>query len=132
MEFNSFWDFFWVGAAGALALEVISLYKLRDRLGRLQEVLRNPYLWFVTLAMAAASGFFAWLVSSGTSGREVTPWQVFLSGTGADGLVRKALEKQQPPDRTESHQSDNKADPSNNDSDSSNQTTKLEKVKKFF
>src|SRR5947208_3211327 len=80
---------FAIGAAGALAGELLKLYEFRGKLSpaRFKRVSRSPVFWTVTIGMLAASGFVAWAVNGMTA---ATPFQVMLSGIGARGILSGA------------------------------------------
>lgn len=91
MNYQFFWDYFFLGAIGAACAEMLKIYELRGKLSskKYQSALRSPLFWSVTFGMLFASGFIAWAVNSLT---QLAPWQIVLSGIGARSLVRAPLE----------------------------------------
>lgn len=92
MEFTEFVDYFWVGAASAVAMELLKLYELRGKLHLKKFALlrRSPLFWAVVSGMAAASGFFAWVLNANAT--RPTVLQVALSGIAAQSILRKLIE----------------------------------------
>lgn len=83
--------YFWLGAGGALAFELLKLYELKGKLSQKRYVAlaRSPLFWGVVAGMLLASGFVAWAVNSGSS---VTALQAVMSGIGARSIIRSGLE----------------------------------------
>jgi hypothetical protein len=84
-----FFEYFIVGALGALASELLNLYEFRGKLPqkRFQALARAPLFWIVGFGMILSSGFIAWAVNA-ASDVAATPLQVVLTGIGARGIVR--------------------------------------------
>ena len=92
MEFVRFVDYFWVGAASAVAMELLKLYELRGKLHlrKFTRLRKAPLFWAVAIGMALASGFFAWVLNANSADPSVL--QVALSGIAAQSIIRKLIE----------------------------------------
>jgi hypothetical protein len=92
VEFSGFLDYFWVGSASAVAMELLKLYELRGKLHskKFSRLRRSPLFWIAVVGMAASSGFLAWAINANAS--DPTVLQVALSGIGAQSIVRKLIE----------------------------------------
>ncbi|MGK3961576.1 hypothetical protein WMF38_51775 [Sorangium sp. So ce118] len=85
-------EYWALGSAGALSLELMKAYELREKLttSKFRRLLRSKLFWLVELGMIFTSGFVAWLINA--AAQTATPWQVAVAGIAARGLLRSAGE----------------------------------------
>lgn len=82
-------EYFFLGMAGALSLEILKLYEYHHRLteSRFRKLVCSSLFWVVFLGMLVASGFIAWAVN--VDAKRTTVWGVVLTGMGARAIVRE-------------------------------------------
>ena len=82
-------EYFLLGAAGALSLEILKLYELRARLSlkKYRMLWRSWLFWLVVIGMLASSGFVAWAMFA--DAEDATVWHVVMTGMAARSIVRE-------------------------------------------
>ena len=91
MTFHPILQYFIIGAAGALCVQLITLY---DQFGKLEaakfyQMVRARLFWAVTLGMIFASGIVAWAVHADSNTARV--FDVFVAGIAARSIVGGVL-----------------------------------------
>ena len=92
INFENLPEYFMLGSFGALSVEIVRVYELKNKLHykKYQKVYKSILFWIVVIAFFSISGFFTWIMNENNP--NVTPWQLFFTGMGSSALIKKFSE----------------------------------------
>jgi hypothetical protein len=91
MIVNSFISFFFLGMAGAIALEALKFVEYSGKLSeaRFRKALRSIKFWCSLAALVLTAGFLTWAFFSNQE--KVWAWQLVITGAAARSVMRDAI-----------------------------------------
>jgi len=89
VNWEDFLNLFFLGAMGALSMEILKVYELKGKLHhkKYQILYKSILFWSVIFLFILVSGFLTWAIYE--NNHSVTTWQIVLTGMGISSIGKK-------------------------------------------